>query len=56
MDSLVLQVFFLEGLLHLEVGLSFTLDSLLFVVANYTGVHGLQDFIKMYVLLYGCEI
>jgi hypothetical protein len=43
----------LEGFLHLEVGLSLTLDSLLFVVANHTGVHGLQDSINMYVLLYG---
>lgn len=41
MDRLILQVLFLELLLHFEVGLSFALDSLLLVVANDTSVHSL---------------
>jgi len=41
MDRLILQVLFLELLLHFEVGLSFALDSLLLVVTNDTSVHSL---------------
>jgi hypothetical protein len=46
MDSLVLQVLLLEGLLHLEIGLSFALDSLLFVIANNTSVHSLHKNVR----------
>lgn len=46
MDSLVLQVLLLKCLLHLEIGLSFALDSLLFVVANDTSVHGLYKNVR----------
>lgn len=48
MDGLVLQVLLLKRLLHLEVGLSFALDSLLFVVANDTSVHGLYENVRSY--------
>lgn len=41
MDRLILQVLFLKSFLHLEVGLSFALNPLLFIVTNDTGVHSL---------------
>lgn len=43
MDSLVLQVLFLESLLHLEIGLTLAFDSLLLVITDDTSVHGLNN-------------